>query len=184
MIARRSVGTSVIVLTALILQTTLLPHLALFGVVPDLMLEVIICVALVRGPSSGALAGFAGGILRDLLLDAPTGLSALAYVSVGYVVGAVRPYVRSSSVAVPLVGVFAGSLAGTAFYTMLALLLGVPAQPLGRIAQVILLTAVYNTLLVPFTYPVVRRVAVGAPGRQGASLAGAARGEPVYPGRN
>jgi len=169
------VGTSAIVLVALVIQTTLLPHLELFGVVPDLLLVVIICVGLVRGPSSGALVGFAGGILRDLLLDAPTGLSALAYVSVGYVVGAVRPYVRSSSVAVPLIGVFAGSLAGTAFYTLLALLLGVPAQPLDRIAQVILLTAVYNTLLVPFAYPVVRRVV--------SSPRGGARGESLYPGR-
>src|SRR3989442_13418677 len=61
---------------SLVIQTTLLPHLELFGVVPDLLLVVIICVGLVRGPSSGALVGFAGGILRDLLLDAPTGLSA------------------------------------------------------------------------------------------------------------
>src|SRR6266436_10357522 len=94
---RRSVGTSLLILTALLLQTTLLPHLALFRVVPDLMLVVVICIGLVRGPSSGATAGFVGGMLRDLLLDAPTGLSALAYVTVGYVVGggpALRPVVQ------------------------------------------------------------------------------------------
>src|SRR5216683_1694749 len=146
---RRSVGTALLILTALIIQTTLLPHFALFRVVPD------------------------------LLLDAPTGLSALAYLTVGYVVGAVRPYVQSSSVAVPLIGVFAGSVVGTAFYTVLALLLGVPAQPLARVAQVILLTGVYNTLLVPFAYPVVRRVAGGPPG----SGRGGPRGEAVFPGR-
>ncbi|HMC09338.1 MAG TPA: rod shape-determining protein MreD [Actinomycetota bacterium] len=168
---RRSVGTSLVILTALILQTTVLPHLALFRVAPDLLLVVVISVALARGPSAGALAGFAGGVLRDLLLDGPTGLSALAYLSVGYVVGAVLPYVQSSSVAVPLVGVFAGSLAGTAFYNVLALLLGVRAQPLNRMAQVVVLTAVYNTLLVPFAYPVVRWVTANP------------RGEPLYQGR-
>ena len=172
---RRGIGTSALIVCALLIQTTILPHLALFRVVPDLMLVVVISVGLVRGPSSGALAGFAGGMLRDLLLDAPTGLSALAYLTVGYVVGAVRPYVQSSSIAVPLVGVFAGSVAGTAFYTILALLLGVPAQPLPRLAQVILLTGVYNTLLVPFAYPVVRRVAAGGQG--------GTRGESIYPGR-
>src|SRR5438309_10560637 len=109
---RRSVGTSLLILTALLLQTTLLPHLALFRVAPDLMLVVVICIGLVRGPSSGATAGFAGGMLRDLLLDAPTGLSALAYVSVGYVVGAIRPYVQSSNIAVLVVGVFAASVVG------------------------------------------------------------------------
>jgi len=179
---RRSVGISLLILTALLLQTTVLPHLALFRVVPDLMLVVVICIGLVRGPSSGATAGFVGGMLRDLLLDAPTGLSALAYVTVGYVVGAIRPYVQSSNVAVPLVGVFAGSVVGTAFYTMLALLLGVPAQPIDRLAQVIVLTGVYNTLLVPFAYPVVRRVAGGAQGTGGSS-GRAGLGEPVFPGR-
>ena len=88
-----------------------------------------------------------------------------------YVVGAILPYVQSSSVAVPLVGVFAGSLAGTAFYNVLALLLGVRAQPLNRMAQVVVLTAVYNTLLGPFAYPVVRWVTANP------------RGEPLYQGR-
>jgi rod shape-determining protein MreD len=167
---RRSVGTSLVILTALILQTTVLPHVALFRVAPDLLLVVVISVALARGPSAGAVAGFAGGVLRDLLLDAPTGLSALAYLSVGYVVGAILPYVQSSSVTVPLLGVFAGSLAGTAFYDVLALLLGVRAQPLNRMAQVVVLTAIYNTLLVPFAYPVVRWVTADP------------RGEPAFPG--
>jgi rod shape-determining protein MreD len=167
---RRSVGTSLVILTALLIQTTVLPHLSLFRVAPDLLLVVVISISLARGPSSGALAGFASGVLRDLLLDAPTGLSALAYLSVGYVVGAILPYVQSSSVAVPLVGVFAGSLAGTAFYDVLALLLGVRTQPLDRMAQVVVLTAVYNTLLVPFAYPVVRWISADP------------RGEPAFPG--
>src|SRR5438105_12938353 len=179
---RRSLGTSLVILTALILQTTVLGHVALFRVSPDLLLVVVISVALARGPSAGAVAGFAGGVLRDLLLDAPTGLSALAYLTVGYVVGAIRPYVQSSSVAVPLIGVFAGSVVGTAFYTMLTLLLGVPAQPVDRLAQVILLTGVYNTLLVPFAYPLVRRVAAGGQGTGGSS-GRAGLGEPVFPGR-
>src|SRR5256885_2521658 len=179
---RRSLGTSLLILTALLLQTTLLPHLALFRVVPDLMLVGVICIGLVRGPSSGATAGFASGMLRDLLLDAPTGLSALPYVTVGYLVGAIRPYVQSSSVAVPLIGVFTGSVVGTAFYTMLALLLGVPAQPVDRVVQVIVLTGLYNTLLVPFAYPVVRRVAGGAQGAGGGPSRGGL-GESVFPGR-
>jgi rod shape-determining protein MreD len=156
---RRAFGTTLMIVAALVVQTTILPHLALFHVVPDLLLVVVICVGLVEGPSAGALAGFTGGLLRDFLLNAPTGLSALAYLSVGYAVGAIRPYVQSSSVAVPLVGVFAGSIAGSTFYIALSLLLGVPAEPPARLIQVILLSGVYNTLLVPFAYPLARRVA-------------------------
>src|SRR5204863_7397010 len=98
------------------------------------MLVVVICIGLVRGPSSGATAGFAGGMLRDLLLDAPTGLSALAYVTVGYVVGAIRPYVQSSNIAVRLVGAFAGRGVGIAFYHMLDRWLSLPPQSIARMA--------------------------------------------------
>ena len=168
---RRSAGIPLLILASLVVQTTVMPHLALFGVMPDLILEVVICVGLVQGPSAGALAGFAGGLLRDFTLNAPTGLSALAYLSVGYAVGAARPFVQSTSVTVPLLGVFFGSLAGTALYIGLTILLGVPAEPLGRLAQVVLLTSVYNALLVPFTYPVVR------------FLARSPVGESVFPSR-
>ncbi|GAC1363844.1 MAG: hypothetical protein NVSMB32_05790 [Actinomycetota bacterium] len=168
---RRSVGIPLIILTALIIQTTVLPHLALFHVMPDLLLVVTICVALVQGPSAGAAGGFAGGLLRDFQLNSPTGISALSYLCVGYAVGAIRPFVQSSSVSVPLIGVFAGSMVGTMFYMGLSRLLGVPAEPLSRLSQVVLLTALYNTLLVPFAYPLVRHFAQSP------------YGESAFPGR-
>ncbi|HLI57989.1 MAG TPA: rod shape-determining protein MreD, partial [Actinomycetota bacterium] len=148
------------------------PHLALFRVVPDLLLVVVICIALVEGPSAGAITGFGGGLLRDFLLNAPTGLSALAYLSVGYAVGAIRPYVQSSSVGVPFAGVFLGSLAGNTLYIGLSLLLGVPSEPLARVIEVLLLSAIYNTLLVPLAYPLARKLATEP------------SGEAVYSGRS
>ena len=169
---RRNLGIAVLILVGLLIQTTVLPHLTLFQVVPDLLLVVVICIGLLEGPSAGSLAGFSAGLLRDLLLNSPTGLSALAYLSVGYAVGVIRPYVQSSSVGVPLAGVFVGSAVGSAFYIALSLLLGVPAEPLGRLTQVVLLTALYNTLLVPFAYPVVRRLA--SDGHTEAAFSGAA----------
>lgn len=168
---RRSAGIPLLILASLIIQTTVMPHLSLFSVMPDLILVVVICVALVQGPSAGALAGFAGGLLRDFQLNAPTGLSALAYLSVGYAVGAIRPYVQSTSVTIPLMGVFFGTAAGTAFYIGLSVLLGVPAEPVGRLVQVVVLTSVYNTLLVPFVFPAVR------------FLAQSPYGESAFPGR-
>lgn len=171
---RRNLGISALILFALIVQTTILPHLALFHVVPDLLLLVVICIGLVQGPSAGAVSGFLAGLLRDFLLSSPTGLSSLAYLGVGYAVGAVRPYVQSSSVVVPLVGVFVGTAAGTSAFITLSILLGVPAEPVSRLAQVVLLTSLYNTLLVPFAYPVVRRLTAD-PHRMEAAMPGSAQ---------
>lgn len=144
-------------LTAVLFQTTVLPKMELFGVAPDLVLVLVICFALLEGPTSGSFVGFASGFLRDLLLDAPKGLTGLAYLIVGYVIGSVRPYVESTSVFVPIAGVFSGSLAATALYEFLKALLGLETLPLGDSVELIVMTAIYNTLLVPFVYPLVRR---------------------------
>lgn len=155
---RRTAVFALVILTAVILQTTLFARLTFFRVSPDIVLVVVISFALIEGPVTGAVAGFAGGMLRDLLLDAPKGLTGLAYLIVGYAVGSIRPYVASTSLMVPVAGVCAGSLAGTALYVVLAALLGQPTGPMPLVVQEVALTALYNTLLVPFVYPVVRKL--------------------------
>lgn len=158
---RRTLAFSLVILTAVLLQTTVfVRYVTLFGITPDLILVVVISFALLEGPAVGATAGFGGGLLKDLLLAGPKGLTGLAYLIVGYVVGIVRPYVQSTSVLLPMAGIFSGSLAGSAIYVILAALLGQSLGPPRRVIEVVFLTAVYNTILVPFVYPVVRKVTV------------------------
>lgn len=156
---RRFAVFSLVLLTAVLLQTTFFArYVTLFGITPDLILVVVISFAILEGPTVGATSGFGGGLLRDLLVAAPKGLTGLAYLIVGYGVGIVRPYVQSTSVVVPVLGIFAGSLAGSFLYVVLTVLLGEPIHSPARVAQVVFLTAAYNTLLVPFVYPVVRKI--------------------------
>ncbi|MGH2704550.1 MAG: rod shape-determining protein MreD [Actinomycetota bacterium] len=156
---RRMAIFSLVMFTAVILQTALFARLTVFRVAPDLILVAVISFALVDGAVAGATSGFAGGLLRDLLLDAPKGITALAYLLVGYLVGSIRPYVRSTSVFVPITAIFLGSFAGSILYVVFSALLGQAIDPMSRVTEVAGLTALYNALLGPFVYPVVRRVA-------------------------
>lgn len=156
---RRVLVFALTLLTAVLLQTTVFAQLKIAGVSPDLLLAVVISFALLEGPSAGATLGFCGGFMRDLLLDGPTGLTGLSYLVVGYVIGSVRPYIGTNTVFVPAAGVFLGSMAATGFYEVLQPLMGQKTPPLGRVISVIMLTALYNTILVPFIYPPVRRIA-------------------------
>jgi rod shape-determining protein MreD len=160
---RRFVVLALVMLTAVIIQTSLFARVTLFGVSPDLILVVVISLALLEGPSTGAASGLGGGLLRDFLLEAPKGLTGLAYLIVGYAVGSVRPYVQSTSVFLPVSAMFVGSLAASSLYVILSLLLGRQLEPWDRVAQVILFTAVYNMLLAPFVFPLVRRVSAMYP---------------------
>ncbi|MGQ0679456.1 MAG: rod shape-determining protein MreD [Actinomycetota bacterium] len=156
---RRALVFALTLLSAVLLQTTVFGQLRIAGVSPDLLLAVVISFALLEGPSAGAVLGFAGGFLRDLLLDAPVGITGLSYLVIGYLVGSIRPYIGSNTVFVPAAGIFLGSMGATALYEVFQALLGQRTPPLSRAMSVIALTALYNTILVPFIYPPVRRIA-------------------------
>jgi rod shape-determining protein MreD len=80
-----------VLLIALLLQTTIVPDVRIFGACPDLMLLCAICAGLVAGAEVGGLVGFSAGLLIDLFLHTtPLGLSALSYCLIGYAVGTVR----------------------------------------------------------------------------------------------
>lgn len=150
---------SAIMLAAVLLQTTVLPQLTLFGAAPDLVLLVTISMGLLEGPIAGAATGVAGGLLEDLLLTAVTGLTALTYLLVGYTVGKIRPYVQSTSVLVPVAGIFVGTVAAQLLYAALSVLLGGPASAMDRVIQTSMLMGLYNAIIAPFVYPVARRAA-------------------------
>jgi rod shape-determining protein MreD len=155
---KRSAVFFLMVLTAVILQSSILARITLFGVAPDLILVVVIVLGLVEGSLTGAISGFGGGLLRDFLLEGPIGLTGLAYLTVGYLVGLVRPYVPEDSVVTPVVAVGLGSVLGTTLFFLFSFLLGAAADPFTRIIKVVLLSSVYNTMLTPFVFPIVNRL--------------------------
>ena len=92
MTTARALAAGAAVMLALLLQVSLLPHLAWQGVVPNLALLVVVGAALTQGPQFAMVLGFAAGALVDLAppADHTAGRWALALTVVGYVAGRVR----------------------------------------------------------------------------------------------
>jgi rod shape-determining protein MreD len=80
-------------------------------VAPALVLVVVVSVGLREGSRTGALTGFAAGLLLDLSGDAELGRLALVHVVVGHLAGLLRDDADSSPLVPPLV---AGGLAAVA----------------------------------------------------------------------
>jgi rod shape-determining protein MreD len=158
---RRTLLLVVVVVSALLLQTTVFADIRLLGARPELMYLVTIVFAFLDGPSAGAVAGFAGGMAEDFLLDQPKGMTALTLTLLGYAVGMVRQYVVSPSPLFPVFLVAGGTFVGVLFYGALSFLLGqldVSALYLVRVAA---LSALYNAILTPLLFPVLRRAVEG-----------------------
>ena len=78
---------SVLVFVAALLQATLFSSLDVLGGTPDVLLLVLIGVALLRGSVQGAVAGFGGGLLLDVLTLDTLGVTALVLALAGYCTG-------------------------------------------------------------------------------------------------
>lgn len=156
---RRTISWAAIVLTALVLQSTVFAQVKLADAKPDLVYLVTIVLAFLEGPSAGAVAGFFGGMSEDFLLDQPKGITALTLTLVGYAVGAIRQYVVTPSPLLPVLVVGGTTTAAVLFNQFIAFLLGQLNVGAGYVLKVAILEGVYNAVLTPFLFPLIRRVA-------------------------
>jgi rod shape-determining protein MreD len=138
----------------LLVSSELAFSLPVLGIGPDLLILVVASFAIGERQRTAAVAGFAVGLLRDLLLTTPTGLSAFAYAATGYGV-ALMGVPRGVG---PVVGMFTGAtFVSQLLYGLGAVFLGpqVDASPLPRM---VLVTTAYNALLSPLLMPLLSRV--------------------------
>jgi rod shape-determining protein MreD len=157
---KRALLVTVLVLTGILIETSVLGEATLVGTKPQLILLFTVALAMGEGPALGAVFGFAGGLATDLLTGLPVGLSSIAYAAVGHAVGSVRPLLTAPTAWLPVAMELVATLAGVLLYGGLALLVG--QESVGGAALLVhaALAACYNALLTPFLYPAVR--ALGA----------------------
>ena len=163
---RRTVLLTVVVLSALLLQTTVFADIRLFGARPELMFLLTIAFGVLEGPASGAIAGFASGMSQDFLLNQPKGITALTLVLVGYAIGMLRQYIVSPSPVLPVFLVAGGTFVGVVFYGVVSFLLGQLDTSWWYLFRVAALSAVYNAILTPLLFPILRRAAEGSRSRR------------------
>ena len=159
---RRALSVALVVVTALLVQSTVFADLRLLGVRPELMYLVTISFALLEGPNEGAIVGFTGGLAQDFLLNEPKGITALTLTLVGYTVGLARQYIVSPSPLIPTIVVATATALGIGFYEVVSFLLGAFDQPATQGARVALLAGLYNAVLTPILYPLLRRISEGS----------------------
>jgi rod shape-determining protein MreD len=163
---RRTLLLAAVIVTSLLVQSTLFAEVQFLGARPELMFLLTISFAILEGPGSGAITGFAGGMAQDFLLNQPKGITALTLTILGYAVGLLRQYIVSPSPLLPVALVAGGTFVGELFYGLVAFLLGqldVTALYLVRVAA---LAAVYNAALTPLVFPILRRAAEGSRSRR------------------
>ena len=156
---RRVLLWSVVIVTALLLQSTVLSQITLARAKPDLIYVVTIIMAMLEGPATGAVTGFAGGMAEDFLLNLPKGITALTLTLLGYAIGTLRQYIVTPSALLPVLMVGGGTIGGMLFNGLVKFLLGQLNVAFPDLARAALLAGAYNAILTPLCFPILRRVA-------------------------
>jgi len=138
----------IMLIGALLLQTSVLARMRFFGVMPDFMLLVAVAGGITAGPTRGAAFGFASGMLIDLFLPTPLGLSALVFTLVGYGVGVANTGVLRSAWYIPVLTAAAASIAGVVLYAVIGSVLG-EQMVTGHLITIALVVGVSNAVLAP-----------------------------------
>jgi rod shape-determining protein MreD len=76
-----------LVFLAALLQPTVFATMFVFGGTPDILLVAVVALGLLRGSVPGAVAGFAGGIVVDLLTLDTLGVTSLVLTLAGFWAG-------------------------------------------------------------------------------------------------
>ncbi|MGH9224854.1 MAG: rod shape-determining protein MreD [Acidimicrobiales bacterium] len=150
-----------LLLFALVVHTTLLPSVRIAGVMPDLMLLVAVAAGLEAGPSYGAAVGFASGMLADLVLPTPLGLSALVFTLIGYAVGLAKAGLIRDIWWFPVIVAFAASSAGEGAFAAAGWMIGEEGLVNGHLTTIMLVVGIFNAVMAPAVLRVVRWALAG-----------------------
>ena len=147
---------ALVVVSAAMLQLGVFAQFRVWDVSADILLLVSVAAAMVAGSDRGALVGFGAGLLVDLQVRTPFGLSALSFCLAAYAVGRLEAMaVRTSRTTEMLTG-FAGTAIGTVLFALLGTLVGLSAPSFGRVLLIAAVAGVWNALLTPLAVRVMR----------------------------
>ncbi|MCL2618502.1 MAG: rod shape-determining protein MreD [Defluviitaleaceae bacterium] len=141
-----------VLVASVLLETTMVSRMAIFGIAPDLMLCVIVSYSILRGETEGACAGFAGGLLMDIAIGQAMGLFAMLGLLAGYFAGKpFRDFYRESYMLPMFITGIAAFAQGFALYLFNVLTIAHIGM-FAHILAVILPVTFYTMIISVFVY--------------------------------
>jgi rod shape-determining protein MreD len=147
-----------LLLTVAVVQTSLVPHLTLWGVFADLPVLFVASWGLLAGSREGTLWGFIAGAAIDLLSGAPFGAATFSLMAVGTLAGLGEANVSRAQLALPLVTIFLATVLYDLSFLFIVRVFGERVVWLESLVRIVLPAAALNTILTPVVYGPMRFV--------------------------
>ena len=144
----------IVFVVALVIQLTVFVDVRIFGVAPELLALVAVVAAFFVGPERGPVIAFVAGLLWDVYLPTPLGVSAVVFAVVAYVVATLNEGLFHDT-RTQLVGVVAvGSAASVIGYALLGAIVGEGGLISADLIVIALVVGASNAVLAPIAVPI------------------------------
>lgn len=147
---------------AVLIQNAFFSDLRLVGGQIDILPLVALAAGFLAGPTGGAATGFGMGLLSDLILGMPLGLTSLILLVIGEIGGRVGSARDPEGFFVPMITGAVVTFASLIATGIVQVLLGAPSAASWELLSGILSTTLLNGLIAPFVYRATRRGLTGA----------------------
>lgn len=137
--------------TLFVLQFSFLPLIAVYGVVPDLLLLATVSYAFLRGSAWGGFVGFALGLMQDLSVGSFFGLHAFTLTLIGLFFGRFADRVFKEQFFLPITASVAATFAKYLISALIVYLLGYHFNPFLHMGRVLFLLLLFQLI---FAYPI------------------------------
>ena len=147
---KRRVSTILLILICFVLQTTLLQHIKLASVAPNLLMIITVSIGYMRGRTEGLLVGFFCGLMFDMMYGSVIGLYAFIYMTVGFLTGYCQKIYFTDNVILPIGLVFCSETVYGLYYYIVEFLLRGRTNIGFFLVKVIIPEVIYTTVLAVF----------------------------------
>ena len=133
------------------LQFSFLPLIAVYGVIPDLLLLATVSYAFLRGSAWGGLVGFGLGLMEDLSVGSFFGLHTFTLTLIGLFFGRFSDRVFKEQFFLPITASVAATVAKYVISAVIVYLLGYRFHPLLHMGRVLFILLIFQLI---FAYPI------------------------------
>jgi rod shape-determining protein MreD len=149
---------TLVVFVAAMLQTVIVSSLVIGGGAPDVLLVVVVALGLVRGSLPGAVLGFTGGLIVDLLTLDTMGVTSLVLTLAGFWAGRYGETTGRDRRFAPVIAVGTITLMAGLFGYVLHFMLGEEVVARHALVDALLPALLLNVALALPIHALVRRV--------------------------
>lgn len=141
----------------IVLQSTLIQKISVYGVIPDIALIVVVFCSNSMGTMRGQTLGFAAGLIQDILSSGPLGFNALVRTIIGFIYGRIKGKLFLDSILLPVLFI----IIATFMKEVLTALIGFLFLPEGTISyftKAFFIELGLNSFLSPFIFALLKQI--------------------------